>query len=136
MKLNKKGLTLIEIVVVLVIIAILAAILVPSLLRWVDKAKDSNVLAAAKTVQKTVASEISKLYEDDVEIGTTHNDFGEEFWEKVSDSVGKTITNDPTKDRCVTFKADKNVIVEFTYTEGKKTAQMKEDGTWVIINKD
>lgn len=42
---NKKGFTLVEIIVVLVILAILAAIAVPSVLGYVQEAKDSRILA-------------------------------------------------------------------------------------------
>ena len=39
---NKKGFTLVELIVVIVIILILAAVLVPSLLKYVDKAGKAN----------------------------------------------------------------------------------------------
>ena len=38
MVVHKKGFTLVEVIVVLVILAILAAILVPSMVGWIDKA--------------------------------------------------------------------------------------------------
>ena len=41
---NKKGFTLVEIIVVLVILAILAAIAVPSVLGYVERAKESEQL--------------------------------------------------------------------------------------------
>ena len=41
---NKKGFTLVEIIVVLVILAILAAIAVPSVLGYVEEAKKKNIL--------------------------------------------------------------------------------------------
>lgn len=40
MKNNKKGFTLVELIVVLVILAILAALLIPALTGYIDKAKD------------------------------------------------------------------------------------------------
>ncbi|MDO4546064.1 MAG: prepilin-type N-terminal cleavage/methylation domain-containing protein, partial [Bacillota bacterium] len=52
-KKNKKGFTLVEVIVVLVILAVLAAILIPSMIGWIDKAnkkKDEatmNLLAKA-----------------------------------------------------------------------------------------
>ena len=42
---NKKGFTLIEIIVVLVILAILAAIAVPSVLGYVEEAKKEKYIA-------------------------------------------------------------------------------------------
>ena len=42
---NKKGFTLVEIIVVLVILAILAAIAVPSVLGYVEEAKKEKYIA-------------------------------------------------------------------------------------------
>ena len=41
---NKKGFTLVELIVVLVILAILAALLVPALTGYIDKANNQKVL--------------------------------------------------------------------------------------------
>lgn len=60
MKKNKKGFTLIEIIVVLIIIAILAAALIPSMLTFVDEAKGKALGAEARVVYvaaQTVATE-------------------------------------------------------------------------------
>lgn len=45
---NKKGFTLVELIVVLVILAILLAILVPSLVGWISKARDKQVIVNAR----------------------------------------------------------------------------------------
>ncbi len=47
-KLNKKGFTLIELIVVIAILAILAAILIPSLTGYLDKANQAKNLANAR----------------------------------------------------------------------------------------
>ena len=46
---NKKGFTLIEIIVVLVIMGILLAIAVPAILGYVNKARDAQYLSEART---------------------------------------------------------------------------------------
>ena len=46
---DKKGFTLVELIVVLVILAILAALLVPSLTGYIDKAKEEQLTYAAGT---------------------------------------------------------------------------------------
>lgn len=48
-KRNQKGFTLVEIIIVLVIIAILAALLVPSMVKWVDKARDQSALVEGRS---------------------------------------------------------------------------------------
>lgn len=57
---NKKGMTLVEVIVVLVILAILAAILVPTMIGWINKAKKETHAAEARAVYlaaQTLASE-------------------------------------------------------------------------------
>lgn len=51
MKLNRKGFTLIEIIVVSVCIAILAAILIPAIISIADDAKNSRAVADCKSIQ-------------------------------------------------------------------------------------
>ncbi|MDY4641480.1 MAG: type IV pilin protein [Erysipelotrichaceae bacterium] len=43
-KLNKKGFTFVELIAVLAILATLAAIMVPSLTGYIDKAKDTELI--------------------------------------------------------------------------------------------
>lgn len=50
LKRNKKGFTLIEIIVVLVIMGILIAIAVPSVLGYVNKAKEQRYLSDAEHI--------------------------------------------------------------------------------------
>lgn len=57
---NRKGFTLVELIVVLVILAILAALLVPALTGYIDKANKDKVVAECRQVvvaAQTVASE-------------------------------------------------------------------------------
>ena len=48
LKENKKGFTLVELIVVLVILAILAALLVPALTGYIDKAKRKSIVAETR----------------------------------------------------------------------------------------
>lgn len=59
-KSNKKGFTLVEIIVVLVILAILAAVAVPSVLGYVNDAKDSKYIAEARSIYLVTQVEEAK----------------------------------------------------------------------------
>lgn len=59
---NDKGFTLVELIVVLVILALLAAILVPALLGYIDKAKKEKNYQAAQEVHTAVQALATESY--------------------------------------------------------------------------
>lgn len=59
---NKKGFTLVELIVVLVILAILAALLIPALTGYIDKANKEKVVAECRQVVMAAQSELSEAY--------------------------------------------------------------------------
>ena len=61
-KVDNKGFTLVELIVVLVILAILAAILVPALLGYIDRAKGSQLVLNGKSVLTAAQAEASNAY--------------------------------------------------------------------------
>lgn len=80
-KLNKKGFTLVEVIVVLVILAILIAIAVPSVMKYIDDAKDAQVLAQAKgAVQVAEFSSIEHLAKNEAKT-----------WKEFDDLVDKEL---------------------------------------------
>lgn len=60
-KMNNKGFSLVELIIVIAIMAILAGAIAPALIRFIDKSRRSNDVSAAKTiktaVENTLASE-------------------------------------------------------------------------------
>lgn len=70
---ERKGFTLVELVVVLVILAILAALLMPSLTGYIDKAKDKRVVAEIHqvvTAAQSLADEAYALATEELSEGT------------------------------------------------------------------
>lgn len=86
---NKKGFTLIEVIVVLVILTILIAIAVPSVMKYIDDANEAKYLAEARAVYVTAEAEIVKDYAPDktYEVGADAT--------KLTDAVNKALSNNP-----------------------------------------
>lgn len=59
---TNKGFTLVELIVVIVILAILAAILVPSLLGWIDRSRDSQITIECSTSVKAAQALYTEAY--------------------------------------------------------------------------
>lgn len=66
---NKKGFTLVEIIVVLVILAILAAIAVPSVLGYVEQAKESEQIYKVRDALIASQTTLIRTYGTDGEFG-------------------------------------------------------------------
>lgn len=73
---EKKGFTLVELIVVLVILAILAALLIPALTGYIDRAKEKDIIAETRqtvmAAQTLVDEEYAKkdVGADDITIGS------------------------------------------------------------------
>ena len=59
---NKKGFTLVELIVVLVILAILAALLIPALTGYIDKAKRKNIVAETRQTVMVAQTLVDEAY--------------------------------------------------------------------------
>ena len=59
------GFTLVEMIVVLVIIAILAAITIPALLKYIDKARDKQILIDTRAICMATQSVMTEAYATD-----------------------------------------------------------------------
>lgn len=59
---EKKGFTLVELIVVLVILAILAALLIPALTGYIDKAKNKSVIAETRQAVMAAQTLVDEEY--------------------------------------------------------------------------
>lgn len=62
LKKDKKGFTLVEMIVVIVIIGILLAILVPGMFKYIQKAKDKQIMVDARTAYLDIQMAAQELY--------------------------------------------------------------------------
>lgn len=87
-----KGFTLIELIVVIAIIGVLAAILVPSMLGYVRKSKISSANTAASNVYKAINSALTELDEEGIDVSgmyvLTYNGTNWAADEKLADVLG------------------------------------------------
>lgn len=81
---NKKGFTLIEIIVVVVILAVLLAVAVPSVLKYLDEADNAKFLAASRAINDEVSIYVNKRLisdaRDNISIDETVKNLSNEFY--------------------------------------------------------
>ena len=107
-KLNKKGFTLVEIVIVIVIIAILAAMLIPALTQWINKSKAKTFISACGTIKTAVWSQVAENY-------AVNGDTETVDWNVVTQDVGKDVSAGNT------YVNGAGYAVSFNYAAGSMT---------------
>lgn len=115
---NKKGFTLIELIVVIVIIGILAAVLIPRMTGFTDKAKGTEVLVHAKQF----ATAYDSLYAEN------SND-----WSKIEFSNVTDLANIPSSTKQEEFNGDGSFKLKTD--DGKIAGRTTSAGAVEILNK-
>lgn len=129
---NKKGFTLVELIVVLVILAILIALLVPALTGYIDKANEKKVLAEAKLALNAAQTEESDSYSklsttDAGYKGAPYNVVSSAAEEKAKAIMKLAEVKDYTRFEYTTDDTGK--VINMTYANKKYTA-IYNNGAW------
>jgi type IV pilus assembly protein PilA len=142
---NKKGFTLIEVIVVLVILAILAAIAIPALTGYIDKANQRAISTEAGTVKVALQAIASDSYAADpaaiasVTTGSSALPTGysaiktaTQVWQEVNDLAGTTIVKDAAKLTAISWDGSK--VTGFQFNNGTYTATLSGSAITVAKN--
>lgn len=140
---EQKGFTLVEMIVVLVIIAILAAITIPALLKYIDKAREKQIVIDARTAYLAAETTLSEAYAQNklpksgsIIFGTDSVSDASEANDKDFQKNAKELTgiNKPYKCK-VSFDSDRKSMTTIQFQEGDTIATMNvgSDSSWDLV---
>lgn len=128
---NKKGFTLVELIVVIVIILVLAAVMVPSVLKYVEKANQANTKAEAATLLVQVQADAADAY---LESGKyTPGEINGVSYNNVATGQFTQVTADT--EYALAIDSDTGDVTAFAYRDGKYYINWTKTGGWTEPSK-
>ncbi len=150
LKKDQKGFTLVELIVVLVILAIMAALLVPALLGYIDRARNSKYLEEARSVYTAIQAVNDENYAKTNVERVANGDLSAEAADKNPNQIKINDLIYPTEVKGGTLKykqeskpsdstlANYNTLIRDYYTvKGITSLKFKsQDGSTVTVTMD
>ncbi|MEA4805993.1 type II secretion system protein, partial [Acetobacterium wieringae] len=132
MRKNRKGFTLVEIIVVLVILAILAAFTIPTMLGFVNDAKGKSYIAEAREVyvaaQSTATEFSAKNQTSDGDLSKALDST------KVKDQATAPATTDADyKSKIVSYQMNKYIGTDLTISANATPTAGTEESAWTVV---
>ncbi len=121
---NKKGFTLVELIVVLVILAILAALLIPALTKYIDKAKEKQVVAETRQSVMAAQTLADEEYAKGTEDGDIVTALGTDSYKEVKD-----LADVPADAAISDLEVTGGKVMKLTYTRNSLKCTYKVDST-------
>ena len=141
LKEDQKGFTLVELIVVLVILAIMAALLAPALLGYIDKARYSKYLEECRSISTAMQAVNDELYakgKDPIDKDSFVS--GKSKFDEVTKLIYPTVLTEAkyTPKNGLNTK-DKYIIEDITYlkftSQDGSTVEAKQiDGDWEVTD--
>lgn len=126
---NKKGFTLVELIVVIVIILILAAVLVPNVTKYVANARTASLKSDASAILTQMQADCAASIA--TELGTS--DFGQDTYKVSGRDTKKVTTISIGATDKIQYVVTDNEITKFYYSDGTDYI-IWENGSWKNVN--
>lgn len=134
-KKNKKGFTLVELIVVLVIIAILAAVLIPTMSGYISRARKTAAQSGCKTEVTAYSAALTDLISDGKvwtadDTPLANSDVGTVAGAETLETKVKNYGGDEIGSVVTSAKVNKDgALTELVYVEGNYTVTYSVDST-------